>query len=127
MIKKNEQIQKMSDAHGEPKAKWVGSSSCNEDFTSTAMPNEAVIINADTSVQTSQMCTGSTFSSPIASPFHTTPMVENEAFSMGNNPSSLWVSPDLILDSSKVLKILTFPIFFTHEIFMINFSNICFY
>ncbi|KAG5523916.1 hypothetical protein RHGRI_030796 [Rhododendron griersonianum] len=101
VIKKNEQIQKMSDAHGEPKAKWVGSSSCNEDFTSTAMPNEAVIINADTSVQTSQMCYGSTFSSPIASPFHTTPMVENEAFSMGNNPSSLWVSPDLILDSSK--------------------------
>lgn len=54
-----------------------------------------------TQLQTSQMCNGSTFSSPIASPYHTTQMVENETFAMGNNTSSLWVSPNLILDSSK--------------------------
>lgn len=113
VIKKNEQIQKSSDVHEEPKAKWVGSSSSNGDFTSVGMPNEVVIINEDTAFQTSQMCNGSTFSSPIASPYHTTPMVENEAFSMGNNPSSLWVSPNLILDSSKVLEILSFLEFFT--------------
>lgn len=123
VIKKNEQIHKISDAHGEPKAKWVGSSSCNGDFTSTAMPYEAVIINEDTTFQTSQMCNGSTFSSPIASPYHTTPTVENESFSMGNNTSSLWVSPDLILDSSKVLKILTFLKVFTRKILWINFSK----
>lgn len=48
MIKKNEQTQKSSDVHEEPKAKWVGSSSSNGDFTSVGMPNEAVIINEDT-------------------------------------------------------------------------------
>ena len=102
VIKKNE-TQKTSDVHGESKAKGVGSSSNNGDFTSTGMSSDPVIISDDT-FQTNQLCNGSNFSSPVSSPYPTMPMVENEPFSMGTNPSSLWVSPDLILDSSRVLN-----------------------
>ncbi|PSS11618.1 NAC domain-containing protein [Actinidia chinensis var. chinensis] len=100
VVKKNE-TQKTSDVHGEPKGKGVGSSSSNGDFTSTGMASDPVIISDDTTFQTSQLCNGSNFSSPVSSPYPTMPMVENEPFSMETNPSSLWVSPDLILDSSK--------------------------
>uniref|UniRef100_A0A5B6ZTL3 NAC domain-containing protein n=1 Tax=Davidia involucrata TaxID=16924 RepID=A0A5B6ZTL3_DAVIN len=88
VIKKNENAQKTSDVHGEPKARQVGSSSSNVDFTS----NESVIISDDTPFQTSYMCNESNYSSP---------MVECEPASMVTNPTNLWVSPDLILDSSK--------------------------
>ncbi|XAR70614.1 hypothetical protein NMG60_11027524 [Bertholletia excelsa] len=90
VIKKNEITQKASDVHGEPRAKQVGSSS-----------NEPMVISEDTAVQTSHISNGSNFSSPIASPHQTRSVAENEAFSMGTNPSSLWVAPELILDSSK--------------------------
>ncbi|XP_057509958.1 NAC domain-containing protein 71-like [Actinidia eriantha] len=100
VVKKNE-TQKTSDVHGEPKGKGVGSSSSNGDFNSTRMASDPVIISDDTTFQTSQLCNGSNFSSPVSSPYPTMPMVENEPFSMETNPSNLWVSPDLILDSSK--------------------------
>ncbi|GFZ15434.1 NAC domain containing protein 71 [Actinidia rufa] len=98
--RKVNETQKTSDVHGESKAKGVGSSSSNGDFTSTGMSSDPVIISDDT-FQTNQLCNGSNFSSPVSSPYPTMPMVENEPFSMGTNPSSLWVSPDLILDSSR--------------------------
>ncbi|KAL6985796.1 hypothetical protein U1Q18_019169 [Sarracenia purpurea var. burkii] len=102
VIKKNEATQKTSNVHGEPKAKKVGSSSSTGDLTSTGMSSsDPVIICEDPTFQTNHLCNGSTVSSPVTSPFQTTTIVENESFSMGANPSSLWVSPDLILDSSK--------------------------
>ncbi|KAA8525906.1 hypothetical protein F0562_007994 [Nyssa sinensis] len=101
VMKKNDDTQTPSDAHEEPKARQVGSSSSNVDFTSTRISNESVIISDDTPFQTSYPCNESNYSSPIASPHQTTPMVEYEPASMGTNPANHWVSPDLILDSSK--------------------------
>uniref|UniRef100_A0A5B6ZYW6 NAC domain-containing protein n=1 Tax=Davidia involucrata TaxID=16924 RepID=A0A5B6ZYW6_DAVIN len=100
VIKKNENAQKTSDVHGEPKARQVGSSSSNVDFTSTRVLNEPVIISDDTPCQTSYPCNNSNYSSPITSPYQTTPMGCEPPSTMTNS-TSLWVSPDLILDSSK--------------------------
>ncbi|KAA8522071.1 hypothetical protein F0562_012615 [Nyssa sinensis] len=100
VIKKNEHAQKTSDVHEEPKAGQVGSSSSNVDFTTAGMLNEPVIISDDTPFQTSYPCNESNYSSPITSPSQTMPM-ECEPASTMTNSTSLWVSPDLILDSSK--------------------------
>ncbi|XP_059644626.1 NAC domain-containing protein 71-like [Cornus florida] len=100
VIKKNDHTLKTSDVHGEPKAKQVGSSSSNMNFTSAGISNEAAIISDDTHFQTSYPCNESNYSSTITSPYQTS-MMECEPASMGTNPTSLWVSPDLILDSSK--------------------------
>ncbi|CAL5355785.1 unnamed protein product [Camellia sinensis] len=94
VIKRNDNVQKTSD-------KQVGNSSNNGDFTSTRISSEPVMISEDMTFQSSHLCNGSNFSSPVTSPYQTMPIVENDTFSMGTNRSSVWVSPDLILDSSK--------------------------
>lgn len=100
VVKKNEHAQKTSD-HGEPKAKMVGSSSDIGDFTFTRATNEPVGIASDMSSQTSCLYNESQYSSPIASPHELTPVAEYEPAYTETNPSNFWVSPDLILDSSK--------------------------
>ncbi|XP_074309320.1 NAC domain-containing protein 71-like [Silene latifolia] len=65
------------------KAKGVGSSS-----SSKALSNEPLTVSSDCQYNSS------TYSSPISSPY-ITPRTETEA------TASMWVSPDLILDSSK--------------------------
>lgn len=93
---------KTSDIYGDPKAKQVGSCSSNGDFSSTRTLNEPVIIPDDIPFQASYMGSENNYSSALTSPYQTTTMVETEQAPMGTSPSSLWVSPDFILDSSKV-------------------------
>lgn len=96
VVKKNDQTQKSSDFHGEGKGKEMGSSSRNCDFTSIAISNEPLSI-------TDNIPSHSNYSSPIASPYDPTRPADFELSSRGTtNPTDFWVSPDLILDSSKV-------------------------
>ncbi|XP_047338425.1 NAC domain-containing protein 71-like [Impatiens glandulifera] len=67
--------------------------------------NKGVVILDETVVQPiNQSIGGSHYSSPVESPYLTMPTIENELCSIGtiSSSSSLWVSPDFILDSSKV-------------------------
>ncbi|XVF51957.1 hypothetical protein PTKIN_Ptkin04bG0225800 [Pterospermum kingtungense] len=96
VVKRNEQ--KASDGHGEPKVMRVGSSSgsANVEVTSTRICNEPLSISGDISCQTSYPNNESRHSSPMASPYHYE-VTQMQPF----DPASIWVSPDLILDSSK--------------------------
>ncbi|XVF52390.1 hypothetical protein PTKIN_Ptkin05aG0014300 [Pterospermum kingtungense] len=91
IVKRNDQ-QKTNDAaaHGEPKAKRV----CNEPSSTSG----------DISCQTSYPNNESRYSSPITSPYpyEVTQVPPVEPVSVdATDPASVWVSPDLILDSSK--------------------------
>ncbi|KAM1450176.1 hypothetical protein ACFX2I_037440 [Malus domestica] len=102
VVKKNEHAHKTHDSHGEPKAKRVGSaSSSGEDMTSTRILKEPLSISADTSSQASYLHNDSRYSSRATSPHGVNPMAEFEPASRETNPADFWVSPDLILDSSK--------------------------
>ncbi|GAB4834714.1 hypothetical protein Ancab_032977 [Ancistrocladus abbreviatus] len=98
IVKKNENARKGSNVNG-VKSKMASSSSSSRDFVSMGLPNEPMS-TSETTFPTGYQCNGSNYSSPGSSPF-ITPMPESETASMGSNPSSLWVSPELILDSSK--------------------------
>ena len=102
VVKKNDQTQKSGDFHGEGKGKQVGNSSRNGDFTSTAISNEPLSISDNVPSQASHAYNESNYSSPITSPYESTRPADFELSSMGTNPTDFWVSPDLILDSSKV-------------------------
>lgn len=101
VVRKNESTQKVSDCHGDPKSKKIGSSSSNADFNSTTLLNEPLSVSGDISSHASYQYNESRFSSPITSPNEVTPASEFEPSFVETNPTSFWVSPDLILDSSK--------------------------
>lgn len=103
VVKKNEHTQKANDCSGEPKAKTVGSTSSNGDLTSTINLNETLSISAGMSSQVNYQHDESRHSSHTTSPYEVTPMAEFEPAPRDTNPTAFWVSPDLILDSSKVL------------------------
>lgn len=97
VIKKNE---KANDFQGVEKGKRAASSSTNGNDTSMRLTssNELLSICGDISSQASQLCNESRYSSPITSPspYNVAPMP-----SMDTDPSNFWLSPDMILDSSK--------------------------
>ncbi|KAM7491105.1 hypothetical protein LguiA_034026 [Lonicera macranthoides] len=88
--------------NGDIKDKQVGGSSSNNGSSaSTGTMNEPMVNPDDMAFQASFMGSESNYASPIASPYQSRPMMDYEPASMGPIPSSQWVSPDLILDSSK--------------------------
>lgn len=105
VIKKNEQ--KTGDVHRDSTLKQVGSGSDIGKVAPVAASNDPVVISDVIPMQASYV--ESNNSTPITSPYQTPVTGEYEHSSiyssMGTNPSSHWVSSDMILDSSKVLKI----------------------
>lgn len=100
VIKKNE---KASASQGEHKGKRAGSSSINGSDTSVKFSSEPFSNSGDASSQASHLNNESRYSSPITSPYNVAPMGEfNQASVETTNPSNFWISPDMILDSSKV-------------------------
>ncbi|OWM64116.1 NAC domain-containing protein 71-like [Punica granatum] len=101
VIKKNESnAQKRTET--EPKGKQGGTSSSNVDhITSMEILNEHSSFSGCLSSQMGSIYDESRYPSPTLPFGNTTPMDECEPASVENNFSSLWVSPDLILDSSK--------------------------
>ena len=103
-MKRNEQ--KTNDAHGEPKDTRVGSSSTNVELTSTRICNEPLSTSGDISCQTSYPNNESRYSSPTSPyPYEVTQAPPFEPVSVDTDPARIWVSPDLILDSSKVYNL----------------------
>lgn len=91
----------MKDVQGEATFKPVGSSSQTANVASV----EPIVITDDNPIQASYICNESNHSTPMTSPYQPTTMGDYDQPSMGtNNPPSLFVSPDMILDSSKVFK-----------------------
>lgn len=74
------------------------------DLTSSKACNGPLSISSDISSQASYLYNESRHSSPITSPYpyEVSTVPESEHAPMETNPANLWVSPDLILDSSKV-------------------------
>lgn len=99
VIKKNE---KASATKGENKGKRAGSSSINGSDTSVRFSGEPFSNSGDSSSHASQLNNESRYSSPITSPYNVAPMGEINQASLETNPSNFWISPDMILDSSKV-------------------------
>lgn len=100
VIKKNE---KVSASQGEHKGKRAGSSSINvSDNNSMRFSSEPFSNSGDASSQASHLNNESRYSSPITSPYNVAPVGEFNQASVETNPSNFWISPDMILDSSKV-------------------------
>lgn len=101
VVKKNESAQKASIVQGEAKGKRVGSSSSNGDFNSTMVSNEPMSISNEIGSQANYLYNESNYSSSTNSPYGIAPAADFNPATMESNPTGLWVSPDLILDSSK--------------------------
>ncbi|KAJ1428943.1 NAC domain [Sesbania bispinosa] len=99
VIKKNE---KGRDWMGEHKGKRAERGLINENDTSMRISSDPLSISGgDVSSQASHLNNESHYSSPIASPDNVAPMPEFNQVSTETNPSEFWISPEMILDSSK--------------------------
>ncbi|KAK8658000.1 hypothetical protein V6N13_036216 [Hibiscus sabdariffa] len=99
IVKRNEP--KASDARGEPKATRVGSSSTDVELTMTRTCNQPLSNSGDISCPKSYPNQGSNSSSRVTSPCEVTQVPPVEPGSVNTELGGVWVSPDLILDSSK--------------------------
>lgn len=80
-------------------SKETGSSSSHAGFSSSVALNEPIILSDDIPTF---MSTESNYSTPIASPYQASHMGDYE-FGMQPDTASVWMSADMILDSSKVI------------------------
>ena len=110
VAKKNESTQKGSLSHADSKSKNIGSSSSNGEFSTTGrLSNEPLAVSGDISSNTSYQWNESRYSSPTASLAEITPPVsdfEPSSSLAQTDQARFWVSPDLSLDSSKVINLL---------------------
>ncbi|KAG8495857.1 hypothetical protein CXB51_007713 [Gossypium anomalum] len=91
-----------SDTNGELRATRVKTRSINTELTSTWTCNEPLSTSGDISCQTCYPNSESHYSSPITSPPHeVTQLQPFEPISVNIDLANVWLSPDLILDSSK--------------------------
>lgn len=99
IVKKNEVAHK-KDNHRESKGNVVGSSRASEDSVSTRLvaTNELLNILEDNSSQTNFLTNES---GPMTTSYDTNPMSRYSTTIMETDPEKIWISPDLILDSSK--------------------------
>ncbi|KAK8520752.1 hypothetical protein V6N12_004680 [Hibiscus sabdariffa] len=93
VVKRNEQKQ--------PKAARVGSSSMDVELTMTRTCNQPLSNSGDISCPKSYPNQGSNYSSRVTSPSEVTQVPPFKPVSVNTEPGNVWVSPDLILDSSK--------------------------
>ncbi|KAG9155654.1 hypothetical protein Leryth_003936 [Lithospermum erythrorhizon] len=94
IIKRNESLEKKSEDAG-------ATSKHPQGLDSAMALNQSPMDSEETQMQTSYLGNGSNYSTPITSPYHSIPGGDYDHFSMGTNPASLWLSPSMILDSSK--------------------------
>ncbi|XP_017641249.2 NAC domain-containing protein 71-like [Gossypium arboreum] len=100
VMKRNES--KATDTNGELRATRVKTRSINTELTSTWTCNEPLSTSGDISCQTCYPNNESHYSSPITSPPHeVTQLQPFEPISVNIDVANVWLSPDLILDSSK--------------------------
>ncbi|NP_001314300.1 NAC domain-containing protein 71 [Gossypium raimondii] len=100
VMKRNES--KASDTNGEFRATRVKTRSTNTKLTSTWTCNKPLSTSGDISCQTCYPNSESHYSSPITSPPHdVTQLQPFEPISVNIDLANVWLSPDLILDSSK--------------------------
>ncbi|XP_057977220.1 NAC domain-containing protein 71-like isoform X1 [Malania oleifera] len=100
IVKKNDNAHK-GDCHGESKAKRVEGSPSNGDFSSTVNSNEPLSISSEVPSPSSYTHSDNYYTSPITAPYEFAPITKYDPASKVTDPANLWVSPDLILDSSK--------------------------
>ncbi|XP_042504225.1 NAC domain-containing protein 71-like isoform X2 [Macadamia integrifolia] len=101
VVKKNDHGQKMSDHQGGSKPKRAGVTSARGNSTASGISTELLSNPGESSSQASNLHNGSNYSSPVTSPFEITKVPEFEQASNKTDVGGLWVSPNLILDSSK--------------------------
>ncbi|KAJ4951623.1 hypothetical protein NE237_028455 [Protea cynaroides] len=101
VIKKNDNGQKMGDRQGGPKAKRAGVTSARGNSMTSGVSTELLRNPGESLSQASNLHNGSNYSSPVTSPFEITRVPEFEQESNKDDGRGLWVSPNLILDSSK--------------------------
>ncbi|KAK8998072.1 hypothetical protein V6N11_012604 [Hibiscus sabdariffa] len=99
VVERNEQ--KACDVHGKPKALRVENGSSSVELTSPRVRNQPLSKSGDISCKSSYLNNESRYSSPITSNYEVTQVPPFEPVSVANDPTSIWVLPDLILDSSK--------------------------
>ncbi|XP_010275272.1 PREDICTED: NAC domain-containing protein 45-like [Nelumbo nucifera] len=100
VVKKNDQGQKMGDFQ-EPRGKRVGKTSANGKIMPTSFSSELSSNCHKGSSQTARLYNGSNSSSSVTSPYEITRISDFEPALTRNNHTDLWITSDLILDSSK--------------------------
>lgn len=88
-------VVKKSGFNEEVKAKRAGSCSSRKEFSSTEVSYDPLSVSSD------NQGNGSNYSTPISSPCVMRGADIETSSSMGINSSSMWISPEFILDSSR--------------------------
>ncbi|KAJ4959196.1 hypothetical protein NE237_026307 [Protea cynaroides] len=100
VVRKNDHGHKMSDHQGGPKAKRAGVSSTRGNSMRLGVSTELLSNTRESSSQAANPDNGCNYSSPVLSPLEI-PGLPEFGQPSNNTDVGLWVSPNLILDSSK--------------------------